>query len=98
MDIRDRAIAALRTLYPVAIGHIVAALIGMVEPLGLSLDSVLAGQVVGWTLSAVVYLLGQWLEHRRGESALARAARFIASVLLGSVERPTYSRSGPERV
>jgi uncharacterized protein YqgC (DUF456 family) len=89
---RDNLIATVRTIWPALIGHAVAWLLVITSAFGLDIDSAAAQQSVGWVLTTVVYVVGTWLQRRTGDSPAARLARFVGTVLLGSVAQPRYDQ------
>src|SRR5690606_42062634 len=61
----DRLAAYVRTYWPMVLGHVATALAAWLGTrLGVSVDSVVAYELIALTASAGVYALGRWLEAR----------------------------------
>jgi hypothetical protein len=82
MFLPDRLAAWVRTLWPLAIGHIAAWALLRLNTLGVPADQTLVVEVVAVVATAVVYGAGRWLETRTGEGRAARVARGLGRWVL----------------
>ena len=94
----DRLAAYVRTYWPMVLGHVATALAAWLGArLGVSVDSVVAYELIALTASAGVYALGRWLETRAGDGVWPRVARAAGRWLLAlglHTGQPTYIRPG----
>lgn len=90
----DSARALLRTAWPMLLGHLVAWLVAVLQPQGVTVDVAVVTMILSWALGTAVYLAGRWLETRTGTSPLAVAARhagrFVLSVGI-TTGTPSYA-------
>lgn len=89
----DSARAFIRTAWPMFLGHLVAWLVAWLQPHGITPDVATMTMILSWALGAAVYLLGRWLEQRRGDGDPARVARWLGRFVLSlgiDTGQPTY--------
>lgn len=89
----DKAKSAIRTAWPMLLGHLAAWLVASAAPLGIEIDSVFAAEALGWALGTLVYLAGRFLE-RRDWPVNRAAGRFLLSLGF-DLGQPLYPPARP---
>ncbi|WP_018219151.1 hypothetical protein [Salinispora vitiensis] len=81
--VSDRAAAYIRTVWPMALGH-VAALVAayLAARSGIRMDETWLIEVMALAAGAAIYAAGRWLEQRTGTSGVARSARWLGRWVL----------------
>ncbi|QOC89889.1 hypothetical protein [Micromonospora craniellae] len=96
----DRLTAYVRTYWPLALGHLTAAIVAFVATrFGVVIDSIVVYEIIAVVLTGLVYATGKTLEERTGDGRLARVARALGRILLSfglDTGQPTYGQPPAE--